>query len=332
MNTHAQESAIQLAETIGIRAYVEDLIAAGIGVARIAVESGVSTARLKSWLAGKEEPDILPPLASWKVETEEASALDSGFVMTPTAQSIVRAFDRARLPKGHAGKAGNGEISPRGIALIYGASGAGKSEAAKWYQHQQNSRRALGSWPVVMVRCTGVETSQSRTLGAIIDAMQGAGFYRQTHESKLETIGRHIPPGGLLIFDEAQLLPLRRMDELRYFPDHCGIALAFMGNMAGYKELVDAKIGQITSRVGGSRVVIDAPCENDVDALLDAWEIRGRKVRELALVIGTQDGGLRKLSDTASAARIFAQASSQPVDIDLFKAAALSVGAWGSEG
>lgn len=331
MNAPAQEMILEAPEAIGIRTYVDDLIAAGITTARIAVESGIAAARLKAWLAGKADPDILPALAGWKTETEAAGALDNGFVMTPTAQSIVRALDRARQPKGGAARLGKEEIQQRGIALIYGASGAGKTETAEWYQRQQNGKRNLGAWPVVLVRCTGDEGSTGKLYGAIIDAMQDGGFYRQSHESKLDAIVHHIPAGGLLIFDEAQLLPLRRMDELRYFPDCCGIGLAFMGNMAGYKELVDAKIGQITSRVGGALVVIDMPREGDVDALLDAWEIRGRKVRELALMIGMQDGGLRKLSDAASAARIFARASGKAIDADLFKAAAVSAGAWGIE-
>lgn len=331
MTAHAQESIFEAPEAIGIRTYVDDLIAAGISAARIAVESGVSAARLKSWLSGKAEPDILPALAGWKAETEAAGALDNGFVITPTAQSIIRAFDRARQPKGGTAGRDSDTIPQRGIALIYGASGAGKTETAEWYQRQQNSQRSMGAWPVVVIRCTGEERSVSKLHSAIIEAMQEGGFYRQSHESKLETIDSHIPAGGLLIFDEAQLLPLRRMDELRYFPDRCGIGLAFMGNMAGYKELVDAKIGQITSRVGGALVIIDMPSEGDVDALLDAWEIRGRKVRELALMIGMQDGGLRKLSDAASAARVFAKASGKAIDADLFKAAAVSAGAWGIE-
>lgn len=331
MNAPAQETTRETPELAGLRTYVDDLIAAGITAARIAVESGISAASFKSWLAGKDEPDILPALSGWKAETEAAGMLDNGFVMTPTAQGIVRAFDRARQAKGGTYRLDGRTIQQRGIALIYGASGAGKTETAEWYQRQQNARRNLGDWPVVLVRCTGAEGSASKLHGAIIESMQDSGYFRQTHESKLDSITKHVPAGGLLIFDEAQLLPLRRMDELRYFPDHCGVGIAFMGNMAGYKELVDAKIGQITSRVGGALVIIDMPSEGDVDTLLDAWEIRGRKVRELALMIGMQDGGLRKLSDAASAVRIFSKASGKPIDADLFKAAAISAGAWRGE-
>lgn len=329
MSAVIQESTINTTNSRIIRAYVEDLIAAGITPARIAVEAGVSAQRLKAWLNSSGGDNILPDLAAWKAESEAAAGLNSEFVMTPTAERIIRAFDRARQSKGGVGHFAD-EVKQRGIALIYGASGAGKSETAEWYLAHQNKTRPIGQWPVVLVRCTGAERNQPALLGSIIDGMKGDGFYRQTHESKMETILNHVQPGGLIIFDEAQLLPLRRMDELRYFPDRCGIAIAFMGNMAGYKELVDAKIGQITSRVGGALVVIDTPCEGDVDALMDAWEIRGRKVRELALMIGMQDGGLRKLAETAGYAKVFAKASGKPIDADLFKAAAVAAGAWGN--
>lgn len=332
MNAQTQEISHETQALTGIRVYVDDLIAAGISAGRIALEAGIPYNRFKSWLDGKNEPGIIPALTEWKADADTAGNLDNGFVLTPTAAKIVRAFDRARQAKGGSYSSKRGEVQQRGIALIYGASGAGKTETAEWYQRKQNAQRDLGAWPVVFVRCTGEERSLARIQRMVIDSMQADGFfYTQSRESKLEDISAHIPPGGLLIFDEAQLLPVRRMDELRIFPDHYGIAVAFMGNMAGYKELVDAKIGQITSRVGGSLVIIDRPAEGDVDALLDAWEIRGRKVRELALLIGLQDGGLRALSDTASAVRTFSKAVGQPIDADLFKAAAVSAGAWNSE-
>lgn len=331
MSALLQETVFDATEARIIRAYVDDLMTAGINPARIAVEANVSAQRLKAWLNGTGGENILPALAAWKSESESAASLNSGFVHTPTAERIIRAFDRARQGKGGVARRGDEVIQQRGIALIYGAAGAGKSETAEWYQAQQNTHRQLGIWPVVMVRCTGGERNQSLLLSSIIAGMNEGGLYRQTHESKLETIVGHVPAGGMIIFDEAQLLPLRRMDELRFFPDRCGIAIAFMGNMAGYKELVDAKIGQITSRVGGSLVVIDAPSEGDVDALLDAWEIRGRDVREVAQMIGAHDGGLRKLAEVAGTARVFAQAKGKPIDIKIFKAAAVATGNWGGQ-
>lgn len=326
-----QESVLDATEARQIRAYVDNLILANIKPPRIAVESGVPIARLKSWLAGSDDGgDILPTLAAWKAEDEQAAALNSGFVMTPTAKRIIQAFDCARQSKGGVSHMGGERSEQRGIALVYGASGAGKSETAAWYMTQNNAKRTMGIWPVVVVRCTGAERTIVMVQDAIIASLKEAGYYLQSHEKKLETIINHVSEGGIIIFDEAQLLPARRMDELRYFPDRCGIAIAFMGNLSGYTDFVNAKMAQITSRVGGDRVVIQTPCEGDVDALLDAWEIRGREVRTMAVMIGTQDGGLRLLVETVRAAKIYAKAAGRAIDIGFFKAGAVAVGAWGN--
>lgn len=314
-------------EVQGLRTYVDDMIGARVPMSRIAVEAGVAVTRLKLWHAGNEDPEIIAPLEAWRAETEAAGMVDAGHVMTPTAREIVKAFDRARAPKGGAANLDGDVIQQRGIALIFGASAVGKTATAEWYERQQNSLRVPGVWPTVLVRCTGEEKSLHAVHSAIIRSMERRGFYLQPHSKLRDSILDHVPQGGLIIFDEAQLLHAKRMDELRYFPDKCGIAIAFMGNLTGYKELIDAKMAQMMSRVGGSRVVIDIPKEGDVDALLDAWEMRGRKLRELALMIGLQDGGLRKLHDAVSMAGKLAHAKGKPVDFEAFEVAAEVVGA-----
>lgn len=313
-----------------LRGYVDDLLTvAKIPLSRIATESGASLQRLKAWVDGTGGESAIAPLLAWKAEIDAASAHAGGFVMTPTAERIIKAFDRARESRGGVAHLGGEETQERGIALIYGASGVGKSETAKWYLESAGKPRPLGEWPVVLVRCTGSEGTREALFSSVLDSMDGAQFYPQKYEKKLDTIRSRIPDGGLIIFDEAQLLSRRRLDELRYFPDQLGIAIALMGNLTGYKELVDAKIGQIMSRVGGSRVVVDLPTEGDVDALLSAWGIRGRAVRETAVMIGVQDGGLRLLSHTVGIARKFAKVKGKAIDADIFKAAAVSAGAWG---
>lgn len=314
-----------------LRAYVDDLLTiARIPLSRIATESGAPLQRLKAWVDGTGGESAIAPLLAWKAEIDQASTHAGGFVMTPTAERIIRAFDRARESRGGVAHGPDQEeTQERGIALIYGASGVGKSKTAEWYLDCVGKPRPLGWWPVVLVRCSGSDGTREALHANILASMEGAEFYPQRHEKKIDTIRSRIPDGGLIIFDEAQLLSHRRLDELRYFPDRLGIAIALMGNLTGYHEMVAKKIGQIMSRVGGSRVVVDLPTEGDVDALLDAWKIRGRAVREIAVMIGVQDGGLRLLANTASVARNFAKVKGKAIDADIFKAAAVSVGAWG---
>jgi DNA transposition AAA+ family ATPase len=330
MNETLEKTPHEASEVRQLRAYIDDLLTAGIRPSRIAVESGVSLQRLNAWINGSGGENIIPSLLSWKTEVENsATALARGFVMTPTAQRIINAFDRARLSQGKVAHADRDSTDERGIALIYGASGVGKTEAAEWYKTQHQATREIGTWPVVVVRCTGRERDAESTNAAILDSIGNSAYYNLPHKKKIDTILSRVPEGGIIIFDEAQLLKPRRLDELRYFPDKCGIAIALMGNLTGYKELFEAKIAQIMSRVGGARVVVDLPTEGDVDALLEALEIRGRKVREVALMIGIQDGGLRMLDRTVTAAKMLSKAKGASIDADLFLAAAVSVGAWG---
>jgi hypothetical protein len=313
-----------------LRAYIDDLLTiAKIPLSRIATESGASLQRVKAWIDGTGGESAIAPLLAWKAEIDEASANTGGFVMTPTAERIIRAFDEARESRGGVAHADEEETQERGVALIYGASGVGKSIAAEWYLKSAGNPRPLGVWPVVLMRCTGGEGTREALHAGILASMEGAEFYPQKYEKKIDTIRSRIPDGGLIIFDEAHLLPRRRLDELRYLPDKYGIAIAFMGNLTGYAELVNAKVGQIMSRVGGSLVKVDLPTEGDVDALLAAWGIRGREVRETATIIGGKDGGLRMLANTVRVARKYANVKGKAIDDDILKAAAIRVGAWG---
>lgn len=305
------------------RGRVSELIDGGIGMGRIAVEAGVSSADLKRWVDGAKADAVNDAVAVWLSDIDdEMRAHADDFTETPTARRIMRAFDQARQAKDDRGQ--------RGIALIYGASGIGKSKTARYYAKRENTMGHVGSTNVVYVQLDGENTTWTAALNAVVGSARGAyGLDAYKERNLRQWITQHVPEGGMLIFDEAQLLPTRRLDELRIFPDECGIAVAFMGNTAGYKALESAKIAQITSRVGGARVVADKPTEGDVDALLEAWNLRGRKLRELAVMIGTQDGGLRFLGATVQAARVYAKASGRDIDERTFKAAAVSVGAWG---
>lgn len=321
--TSAGRKVTQTVSESSARGRVSELIEGGVAVSRIAVEAGIPSGDLRRWVDGARVDAVNDAVATWLSDIDNqlrASADD--FAETPTAKRIIRAFDQARQAKDDRGQ--------RGIALIYGASGIGKSKAARYYAKRENAMGPVGIANVVYVQLDGENTTWTSALNAVVGSARGAyGLDAYKERNLRQWIISHVAQGGLLIFDEAQLLPIRRLDELRIFPDECGIAVAFMGNTAGYKVLESARIAEITSRVGGARVVADKPTEGDVDALLEAWKLTGRKLRELAVMIGTQDGGLRFLSSTVQAARVYAKASGREIDDRTFKAAAVSVGAWG---
>jgi hypothetical protein len=302
--------------------WIETLRDAGISLDTIVVRSGVPKNKLTQALLCREaDADVVAALLAWKNEVDKATSRDEEVVMTPTLRKIIHAFDDARNPVN--------EHDDKGIALIFGASGTGKTEAAKWYAKENNEDRWLGTWPVVLVRCTGAEKTFVSALTAIVEAMVNIGLSEYTaREGKAKAIIHdHIPKGGLIIFDEAHLMPIKRMDELRYFPDTQGIALAFMGNLTCHQKLLDAKITQLTSRAIGTHVLIGLPKEEDIDSLLCHWELHGKGIQETAYQIGLQDGGLRVLSCTVAKARKIAASVDASIDSELFKLAALQCGA-----
>ena len=167
-------------------------------------------------------------------------------------------------------------------------------------------------------------------LNGVVESMNYYGR-PSVGEKQREFILRKIPPGGLLIFDHAQLIRLSIMEQLLIFPDQDGIALAFIGNTEGSKRFINAKLAHINSRVRGSIVFVEIPGEDDIDALLEARGIGGRKEREFCLLIGRQDGGLRYLDSTIFEARKIAYASGiHKLDSRLLKLGATNAGCWGA--
>lgn len=288
---------------------------AGVKPLTMAIEAKLELNALEGWLNGQRDKVVTKALSDWlTVIDDEIAALEGEFVMTPISARIVKAIEQARTPKGKDGH--------RGVALIYGASGAGKSETAKWMTRMDEN--------VIHVQANGERRKYVSLLQAIAEDKVGYGGHPAVGEKMSDYIIRHFPPGSVLIFDHAQLISLSVMEQLLVFPDEHGIALAFIGNTQGYNTLINAKIAQITSRVAGAHIVVGIPTEEDIDPLLEAWGIAGRQERKFCIMIGSQDGGLRYLASTVREARLLAFATgAQTLDVRLLKLGAVNAGCWG---
>lgn len=298
-----------------ITARLADMLNAGIKLSRMAIESGVAKDKLEAWIKGNRSGEVTFALSTWLTEIDENIAgLNGDFFMSPSAEIFLRAFEHAREQKGNEWQ--------RGIAMIYGASGTGKTVAAKWAARMDSN--------VVYVQADGERRTWTGLLSGVVESMNYGG--RPAVGEKLrEFIVRKITPGGLLIFDHAQLIRLSIMEQLLIFPDEYGIALAFIGNTEGYKNFISAKLAHINSRVRGSIVFVEIPGEDDIDALLEARGVGGRKERDFCLLIGRQDGGLRYLDAAIFEARKIAYATgTQKLDLRLLKLGATNAGCWGA--
>lgn len=288
---------------------------AGIKPLTMAIESKLELNMLEAWIKGQRSKEATKALSDWLTGIDdEIAALEGEFVMTPTSARIVKSIEQARAPRGKEAR--------RGIALIYGASGAGKSETAQWMARMDDS--------VGYVQAHGERLKYVSLLQAIAEAKTGYGGHPAVGEKMSDYITRNFPAGSVLIFDHAQLISLSVMEQLLIFPDAYGIALAFIGNTKGYNTLISAKLAQITSRVAGAHIIVEIPGEDDIDALLEAWGVKGREERKFCMMIGRQDGGLRYLHETVREARKIAHAAgSQKLDARLLKLGAVNAGCWG---
>jgi DNA transposition AAA+ family ATPase len=301
----------------------EDAIAARIEAAReagikdqtISIESKLKLNELKEWINGTRKAEVTKALSDWlMVIDDEIAALEGDFVMTPTAARIVKAVEQARAPRGNDNR--------RGAALIYGASGAGKTETVKWLARLDQN--------VIYVQADGERRKYVSLLKAVVEAKSGFGGHPSVGEKMSDYIVRNFPEGSVLIFDHAQLIPLAVMEQLLVFPDQYGIALVFVGNTRGYSALINAKMAQITSRVAGAHIFVEIPGDEDIDYLLEAWGVAGRQERKFCMMIGRQDGGLRFLSETVREARKLVRAAGAPkLDERFLKLGAVNAGCWG---
>lgn len=299
-----------------ISARIAEMQGAGVKTVRMAVESGVSRLVLEAWIKGNRDKDTTASLSTWIQDMDKELAKASGnLIMTPTAARILAAFEKAREPRGKDGR--------RGIAAVFGASGASKTATAKFLESVDRG--------VVHLQINGECKTYVSILKGILAKRQKWG-YPATGESVTDAVLRVLGKGDLIILDHAQLLRTSLIEQLMVFPDEHGIALALIGNTAGYKSLVDSKTKQILSRVGGALVHVEIPGEEEVDAILEAEGISGAKAREFCLMVGRQDGGLRYLYEAIHEARKLKVAKgSQRLDENLLKLGAVNAGVWGAQ-
>ncbi len=298
-----------------IHTRLKGMLGAGTKPLTMAIESKLELNELEGWINGKRGSAATKALSDWILSIDEDVAASEGdFVNTPTSSRILNAIEQARAPRGKEGR--------RGIALIYGAAGAGKTETARWLARKDEN--------VGYVQAHGERKKYVSLLKAIVEGKLGYGGYPAVGEKMSDFINRNFPQGSVLIFDHAQLISLSVMEQLLIFPDVYGIALAFMGNTKGYSTLMNAKMAQITSRVAGAHLFIEIPGEDDIDPLLEAWGVSGREERKFCLMIGKQDGGLRYLHEMVREARKLAHVSDkQKLDVRFLKLGAVNAGCWG---
>ena len=304
------------AEASAMRGRLAAMIDAGLSLSRVAVETGVKRQDLQSWLDSRPGADKAEKrLAVWfeEIDRGESDESEPGWVETPTSTRIIGAFEFAR-------------VTPT-IAVVFGGAGVSKTTTALRYV---NDRRPAEKGHVYYVTAAKWISSPTAILQEIADAISiylAASAYR--NDSLARGILRKLAPGDLLIVDEAQHLDPNALDGIRYFHDEGRIGIAYLGNQEVWSRIGGkgrrAAFAQLHSRVG-MRLPIPQPQEGDADAVLEAWGIVGRNERRYAQQIASLPGGLRTLAQVLRQARIVARGMKRPVDQNIMRAAADSLG------
>lgn len=310
-----------------IAAFFNQLIDGGVKAARIAHEAGISSAELTAFLDGGEDWKTCAALDDFMLDILSKSQ-SGGFVKLPSHKKIVTAFENARAAR--VGLKNDRASAPRGVALVFGAAGFGKTTLAEWYVEQENRYQGINKFPVLLVEVPGGWRSRKIMLEAIAEALKRHGYSKSWMDPE-KAIVDAIPYGGIIIFDQAHRLSTARIDELSYFTDQLAIGVALMGNLSGYAEICTGKLDSITRRVNGHPVHLVLPLEEDILAILADAKISGPGIVDHALLIGPQACGIAYLFSTVNAAKLMAAVQRVPVDLEIFKLAAVLVGAWGGD-
>lgn len=305
----------ELMEAEQIRTLMRDLLRRGHTQRQLANEVGTPQSVLSQWLQGKWQAAWNTQhykLRMWQQHRLEGQTLapnEPVWVDTTTGQEIRNALTFAQLEPS--------------ISIVYGAAGVGKTTAIRRYQSEGRN-----VWSV-----TGSPTKRALepALLAVAAALGLRGLNGGADQLSRDIAGRMYGSRGLLIFDEAQHLFEPALEELRSIHDACGVGVCLAGNEQVYSNLTGgghrgAAFAQLFSRVG-LRLHLPAPTREDVDAVIDAWGVKGHQELQFLRMLGEAEGGLRLLNQVLRSASREAEASGAAVTIDLLRAASRGVGA-----
>jgi DNA transposition AAA+ family ATPase len=177
------------------------------------------------------------------------------------------------------------------ITVAATGPGCGKTKAAENYRDSMSN-----VW---------MATMRPSTAGINSDADRAAGQARRARRTWFDAaaVAANLRPrphtNGLLIFDEAQHLLDRTIDEIRSWHDETGVGVAFLGNETVLARIEGghrrAAFAQLYSRIG-MRLIRNLPLAEDARALADAWAVYDPKQVEFIVKKSQQPGGLRTVT------------------------------------
>lgn len=154
----------------------------------------------------------------------------------------------------------------------------------------------------------GVNNMQIEVLAALGEADAVGTPQKLSRRIRERVKGRQ----ALIIFDEAQHLSEKAIEEIRSWHDATGVGIALFGNVKVLQQLEGgsraAAYAQLYSRVS-LRLTRLVPTPADLETFADAWRVNGDDARQFIRRIGSMPGGLRGATFTVELAHMMAHAS-----------------------
>ncbi|WP_439596491.1 AAA family ATPase [Falsiroseomonas sp.] len=280
----------------------------GLKGTEIAREIGMPYGTFSSWIGGTyagrsdlKAADAQKWLRTRSVrqETQRLMPEEPRFVVTPTSQDLMVAFQHAQhMPD---------------FAVVVGNPGVGKSTAACQY-----TRTTPNVFKVVAHPTLSSPRALMEELSLVMNSYQGGSLHRVMRGLVAKLRGRN----ALIMIDEAQHLTSHALDQLRSIHDAAEVGVVLLGNPTVNGRLEGTgrtgEFAQLTSRVG-LRVSRSKPKAGDIEALLDAWAISGTAERTLLTQIAKKPGALRGMTKTLKLAHMLASAERCVVDVSHIK-------------
>lgn len=264
---------------------------------QIASETGFSVAAISAFANGNYKGNngrVAEAVEVWLDNYQQKSTLAEPprFVETQTVRQIWTVFQFAQLAEC--------------ISVIAGNPGVGKTIAAREYSIKPNVWMMTASPSCATV--TECLTELAEVLG-ISDAPRRKGPLARAIRRRMNGTS------GLVIVDEADHLNMEALEELRSLQDATKIGMVLIGNLRVLSQMTGdgrrpIELARLFSRIAKPSRIHKAK-KADVNAIADAWDIKGEAERKLLHAIAEKPGALRVLSHTLRLAHITASADGE---------------------
>lgn len=217
----------------------------------------------------------------------EAPPVRGGFVMTPTAQNILRSLDLAGA-------------TWRGITLIAAAPGVGKTDTLHHFRK--------GRPDAVMFTAVDGEGGPWGVACQLMQLLDMGAPNGRNLMMERQRIGEEIGCDGLLLVDEAQYLARRNtrgaddwssFDWLRAMSEESCFSIAFVGDLS-LLELSDKRPGLWRRSGQCRRLVVRTVERGDVEALAAQRGVSDAPSVEAIYQVARREGGLGYVETIAS--------------------------------